>query len=316
MRSIATCYSEHAVKVSDSYCSGPPTRPTIIARNLMKRPVPSSITSTYKLANGIFAAVNWSGGQGFSFSITDKIPPLKANPLDCPSSPSSSFRQFRKLKGSKEFQACGSKIELFWNLSLASYYDSGPEPGSGFYIVVLVDSKPALFLGDIDDIEEEEELLEFKSEIKRADFSPISRIEKFSCTQSGSDSGYTTRAQFSKVGEVHDVAIRFGSGEDGPAMSVWIDGRKAFEVERLKWNFRGNQTVFLDGISVDVMWDLHAWLDKGDDRDRDRGGVFMFRTRTGFDSRLWLDEKILRPHKDPDRDEFSLLICLCKDQRR
>ncbi|CAN1134913.1 hypothetical protein LINPERPRIM_LOCUS15825 [Linum perenne] len=312
MRSIATCYSEHAIKVSDSYCSGPSTRPTTTIPRNRNRPAPTSITCTYRIRNGIFAAVNWSGGQGFSLSITEKSPQPKPKPLD---SPSSCFHCLRKVKGSKEFSACGSKIELFWNLSLACYYDSGPEPASGFYVVVLVDSQPALFLGDIDEIEEDLEEegggLNLNLNAERAEFSPISRVEKFS---SGSGLGYSTRAQFSKVGEVHDVAIKFGSGEDGPdpvGMSVWIDGRRVFQVKRLKWNFRGNQTVFLDGILVDVMWDLHGWYFTGGNES----GVFMFRTRSGFDSRLWLDEKILQ-HKDPKRAEFSLLICMSKDQRR
>ncbi|CAI0469499.1 unnamed protein product [Linum tenue] len=332
MRSIATCYSENAIKVSDSYCSGPASSRTSISQH-PTRPAPSSVTSTYKIirnnsslnSNPIFVTVNWSGcgggDGGFSISVTDKIPSASNSPA----------RQFRKPKGSKEFEACGCRIELLWNLSPA-FYDAGPEPVSGFYVVVLIDSEPGLFLGDVEEIEDEEGEDGFRrggvdgEKIRlAAELSPVSRIEKFVSGGSGRGS-YSTRAQFSRVGEMHDVMINFGTGGDqssaAAGMSVLIDGRRVFEVRRLRWNFRGNQTIFLDGIVVDVMWDLHDWSFKetgeGEADGRDRGGctaaaaVFLFRTRSGLDSRLWLEEKILEQKKDPERAEFSLLICACK----
>ncbi|CAI0469496.1 unnamed protein product [Linum tenue] len=307
MRSIATCYSENAIKVSDSYCSGPASSRTSISQH-PTRPAPSSVTSTYKISNPIFVTVNWSGcgggDGGFSISVTDKIPSASNSPA----------RQFRKPKGSKEFEACGCRIELLWNLSPA-FYDAGPEPVSGFYVVVLIDSEPGLFLGDVEEIEDEEGVDGEKIRLA-AELSPVSRIEKFVSGGSGRGS-YSTRAQFSRVGEMHDVMINFGTGGDqssaAAGMSVLIDGRRVFEVRRLRWNFRGNQTIFLDGIVVDVMWDLHDWSFK------ETGGgctaaaaVFLFRTRSGLDSRLWLEEKILEQKKDPERAEFSLLICACK----
>ncbi|CAI0469498.1 unnamed protein product [Linum tenue] len=306
MRSIATCYSENAIKVSDSYCSGPASSRTSISQH-PTRPAPSSVTSTYKIirnnsslnSNPIFVTVNWSGcgggDGGFSISVTDKIPSASNSPA----------RQFRKPKGSKEFEACGCRIELLWNLSPA-FYDAGPEPVSGFYVVVLIDSEPGLFLGDVEEIEDEEGEDGFRREL-----SPVSRIEKFVSGGSGRGS-YSTRAQFSRVGEMHDVMINFGTGGDqssaAAGMSVLIDGRRVFEVRRLRWNFRGNQTIFLDGIVVDVMWDLHDWSFK----ETGEAAVFLFRTRSGLDSRLWLEEKILEQKKDPERAEFSLLICACK----
>ncbi|CAL1373065.1 unnamed protein product [Linum trigynum] len=337
MRSIATCYSEHATKVSDSYCSGPASSRTSIPHHPI-RPAPSSVTSTYKIirntSSPIFVTVSWSGcgrgGRGFSVSVTDKIKSSACH------SPANSFHQLRKPKGSNEFEACGSRIELLWNLSPA-FYETGPEPVSGFYVVVLVDSEPGLFLGDVEEIEDEEGEIGFPKlgvngeKIRlAAELSPVSRIEKFVSGGSGHGS-YSTRAQFSRVGEMHDVMINFGSGGDRSAagMSVWIDGRRVFQVRRLRWNFRGNQTIFLDGIVVDVMWDLHDWSFKETwegEKEEDGGGrgggytaaatrgaaVFLFRTRSGLDSRLWLDEKILEQKKDPERAEFSLLICACK----
>ena len=78
-------------------------------------------------------------------------------------------------------------------------------------------------------------------------------------------------------------------------------------VKRLHWNFRGNQTIFVDGLLVDLLWDVHDWFFNPSSSGY---AVFMFRTRSGMDSRLWLEEK--NAHKDKDRVEFSLLIYACK----
>ncbi|TYH62506.1 hypothetical protein ES332_D07G124600v1 [Gossypium tomentosum] len=89
--------------------------------------------------------------------------------------------------------------------------------------------------------------------------------------------------------------------------SVYIDKKTVIRVKRLQWNFRGNQTIFVDGLSVDLMWDVHDWFFK----PVTGSAIFMFRTRSGFDSRLWLEEKLLQ--KDQDRHGFSLLIYACKN---
>jgi hypothetical protein len=77
-------------------------------------------------------------------------------------------------------------------------------------------------------------------------------------------------------------------------------------VKRLKWNFRGNQTIFVDGLLVDLLWDVHNWFFKGVYGN----AVFMFRNRSGLDSRLWLEEKL--EVKDKESVDFSLLIYACK----
>ncbi|KAJ6897060.1 hypothetical protein NC651_023063 [Populus alba x Populus x berolinensis] len=82
--------------------------------------------------------------------------------------------------------------------------------------------------------------------------------------------------------------------------------KTVIRVKRLQWNFRGNQTVFLDGLLVDLLWDVHDWFfNPGSGY-----AVFMFRTRSGMDSRLWLEEKLVQ--KEQERLEFSLLIYASK----
>ncbi|XP_065856911.1 uncharacterized protein [Euphorbia lathyris] len=287
MRSLASCYSEHAIKVSDSYCSSRPSNQSHLSPN-SKPSILNSVSNIYQIKlsspNIFFLTLTWCnsnnkvfnhGGFSFSIAINDSSHKLNPNP------------QFlRKTKGSKTFNSLNSKIEVFWDLTSAHYDVTSPEPISGFHIIVLVDSERVLFIGD----EKSPKL--------------VSRIMQFF-----GNSGYSTRAQFSDSGIVHDILIKCeedGLKKNNPELSVNIDNRKIFEIKRLKWNFRGNQIIFLDGLLIDMMWDLHDWFFKVSGSGR---GVFTFRTRSGLESRLWLEEKKL----GFKQNDFSLFIYACKN---
>ncbi|KAI4385451.1 hypothetical protein MLD38_003474 [Melastoma candidum] len=212
----------------------------------------------------------------------------------------SGSRFSRKKKGKQEIEARDSRIEVFWDFSNATY-DVGPEPLVGFYILVVIDSEKALLLGDGPNL------------VKplQSRFSLISRTEH--CT---GNALYSTRARFGDRGPVHDVVIKYVGdyegggfkGGGGHRLQVWMDGKVVVRVRRLRWNFRGNQTIFLDGILVDMMWDVHDWFFNPGTTGH---AVFMFRTRTGLDSRLWLEEKMVG-RDDRDKAEFTLLIYASK----
>lgn len=193
-----------------------------------------------------------------------------------------------------------SSIEVLWDLSNAKY-DTGPEPVDGFYVLVMVDSEIGLILGDM-----AEEAATKKFKTTAADVSLISRREHCS-----GNNLYSTKAQFSDTGIAHDIVIRCSGETEGvrtPVLSVIIDKKTVIRVKRLQWNFRGNQTIFVDNLLVDLMWDVHDWFFN----PASGYAVFMFRTRSGLDSRLWLEEKLVQ--KDQERLEFSLLIYACKSQ--
>lgn len=303
MRSIATCYSEHAIKVSDSYCSGPSNRAYVTPR--LAPSIPNEVACIYRAKlstqKHLFITLTWYNkfsGQGLKISIGDK---------ENTSSPISKFNsssyQLQGQKGTRTFQSCNSKMEVFWDLSTANY-DGGPEPSNGFYVMVLADSELSLLLGD--KVEEVLDLEKYKTIFSQPKFSLVSRSEHFS-----GNAVYSTKAQFCDSGVAHDILIKCDRDDEGsskgPVLSVCIDKKKIFQVKRLKWNFRGNQAIFLDGLLVDMMWDIHDWLFN----PKSGSAVFMFRTRSGLDSRLWLEEKILE-QKGQERAEFSLLICACK----
>ncbi|KAE8674875.1 Phosphoglycerate/bisphosphoglycerate mutase family protein isoform 1 [Hibiscus syriacus] len=194
-----------------------------------------------------------------------------------------------------------SKIEVFWDLTTAKY-DTGPEPVDGFYVLVMVDSEIGLVLGDMD---EETVTKKLKNTTPVAKAALISRQEHCS-----GNTLYSTKAQFCDTGIVHDITIICSGEHEGLkhlVLSVCIDKKTVIKVKRLQWNFRGNQTLFVDGLLVDLMWDAYDWFFK----PVSGSAVFLFRTRNGLDNRLWFEEKMVK--KDQDRVEFSLLICACKN---
>ncbi|KAL1323517.1 hypothetical protein HN51_033827 [Arachis hypogaea] len=333
MRDIVSCFSENAVNVSNytscssSYASI--NNPCIINQTTLSSSSPSiqnSVSSVYKLVlstlKQLLFTVTWCrshSNQGLTISFG-------SNEVHDPSSAPPTFRLntnsrfFRKKKGSKLIELCdesSSKIEVFWDLSNARY-ESGPEPVEGFYLVIVVDSEVGLVLGG--DAAEEFTSKKLKSNSMVTKTSLLSRREHCSGTTQ-----YTTKAQFCETGTFHDVLIRCTmENEEGvhsknhhhhhphphPVLSVCIDKKTVIRVKRLQWNFRGNQTIFVDGLLVDLLWDVHDWFFNPNANAGSGYAVFMFRTRSGLDSRLWLEEKT--PHKDKDRIEFSLLIYACK----
>ncbi|GAB2300685.1 hypothetical protein Dimus_034722 [Dionaea muscipula] len=299
MRNLASCYSEHAVRVSDSYCSGPLNKSCVSPPKLSPS-IPNAVSFTYKTnlssQRHLLITITWSLKlicQGFWIRISEKMP--SAFIRNCPNP-----LQLSMIKGTEKFESCNSKIELHWDLSNAKF-DSGHQPTSSFYIVVLVDSDLGLILGD----------MEAKPEVKNvivgfpiAKFLLVSQCEDFSGNK---NQQFSTKARFCDSGVAHNMLVRFDEEDEGvksPILSVLIDNKRVVKITRLKWNFRGSEVAFVDRVAVDVMWDIHGWLfDHGN-------AVIMFRRRE-LDSRLWLwvEDKDLAAEMNHDNVEFSLVIC-------
>ncbi|KAL4309064.1 hypothetical protein GQ457_01G038470 [Hibiscus cannabinus] len=299
MRDIISCFSEKAVNVSHSSCSS--NSSSVRNSQSLVPSLKSAVTCVYKviLSTGkqLLIRVTWSKNQtsqGLAINFGDDDPGtcFKLN---------TNSKFFGKKKGNKVTESGHSKIEVFWDVSTAEY-DAGPEPVDRFYVVVVVDSEIGLVLGHMG-----EETIAKKlktSTTKVAKSSLISQQEHCSGT-----THYSTKARFCNTGIVHNVSIRCSMEDQGlnhPVLSVCIDMKTVIRVKRLRWNFRGNQTIFVDGLLVDLMWDVHDWFFK----PVTGSGVFMFTTRSELNSRYWLEEKLLQ--KEHDRIEFSLLIYACK----
>ncbi|KAF8395344.1 hypothetical protein HHK36_019290 [Tetracentron sinense] len=293
MRDIGSCFGEYATKVSDSSCTSSSNQ-AYLSPNLTPS-IQNAVTSLYKTRlstqKQLLITVTWCKNlmdQGLSINFGDDPSSiLKFN---------TNSRLFHKKKGIRTFESGSSKIEVFWDLTTAKY-EAGPEPITGFYVMIMVDSELGLLLGDMI---QELATKKLKTGIPVAQFSLVSRREHFS-----GNTRYSTKAKFRDTGKDHDILIRCSREDKGlkyPELTVCIDEKKVIHVKRLQWNFRGNQCIYIDGVLVDMMWDVHDWFFNPGSGN----AVFMFRKRSGLDSRLWLEEKLVQ--KEHERVEFSLLI--------
>lgn len=340
MRDLGSCIGEYAVQVSDASCpSYAIVNNSCINPNLMIPSIQNAVICLYRTIlstqRHLDIRVTWfknasstthqGQGQGQGQGLTINF----GNQSSSSSSSSPAFKLntnsgiFRKKKGSKSLEHEDSKVEVFWDLSAAKY-QTGPEPVDGYYLLIKVDSELVLILGDMAG-----EASPLKKLMKNgschhnrvAKFSLVSRQEHFS-----GNTMYSTKAQFCDTGTAHDILIRCGCDEKSssdmnekgggggglrhPVLSVCVDKKTVIRVKRLQWNFRGNQTIFLDGLLIDLMWDVHDWFFNPGSSGY---AVFMFRTRNGTDSsRLWLEEKVVQQKDHQEKVEFSLLIYACR----
>ncbi|KAJ6790546.1 Uncharacterized protein M6B38_249055 [Iris pallida] len=342
MRDFASCFSEHAVKVSDkTTCSGGSSnsnsnssssstgrKSSVVTSTAaaVDQSVQTAISSLYRTRltathKDVLTKITWSQSPhtgtvlSVGVDVNDHPNPRSHRRQWDPNSISSHI--LRKVKGSQSFLSGRSVVLLYWNYySVAaaaaamanSKMNSGPElPVTKlFYVIVLVDAVPALSLGDLSG--------EFmKKQLNRSSAGPVAADTDFSILVGRREqvvwkSSYSTRARFGDGGgsKDHDIVIRTCKGD--AELVVVVDKKEVVHVRRLQWNFRGNQTIFLDGLAVDMMWDVGNWW-----FGSPPGGshaVFLFRRRSALQSRLWLDEEEEEVVEERERgiSGFSLLI--------
>ncbi|CAN8247151.1 unnamed protein product [Cochlearia groenlandica] len=342
MRDLVSCFSENSINVthplssSSSSLSCSKYNKSNVCISPSSSPTPSSIqtsiTNIYRISlslKPLIIKVTWSNnnqnqqfnnGLSISVSSADQNPSTSLKLNTC-------SRFFRKKKGNKTVDSDLGKIDVFWDLSSAKYDSNlSPEPIQSFHVIVIVDTRLSLLLGDSSEETLKRKGLNFDLNSSK---SLISRQEHFS-----GNTFYSTKAKFVETGESHDIVIRCNAEKTEdvkqsnqhhnnhhhhyPVLSVCIDKKTVTKVKRLQWNFRGNQTIFVDGLLVDLMWDVHDWFFSN---PQGCGGkaVFMFRTRNGLDSsRLWLEDKknktniVKKDDDEQDNLDFSLLIYACK----
>ncbi|KAL0534212.1 hypothetical protein IC582_028500 [Cucumis melo] len=310
MRDFVSCFSEHSINISHPSCSSYSNAAVAAVSTVVSPPSPSvktAVTSLY--ATTLSAAHNQTMMISVTWMKTHSAQSLAINFTQSPAAIAfkldTTARFFKKNKGSKSYDFQSSKIEILWDLA-AAIYDGGPEPVSGFYVLITIDSEIALILGEIPDSSR------FNEDTEGRKWWLISRTEHCS-----GNTLFSTRAKFSENGVFHEISIRCSGEEEGgkrqtPGLWVWIDKKAVIRVKRLQWNFRGNQSIFVDGLLVDLLWDVHDWFFGS---AMNGFGVFMFRRRSGLESRLWLEEEknmISHNHQIQKNLDFSLLIYASK----
>ncbi|XP_058114139.1 uncharacterized protein LOC131257006 [Magnolia sinica] len=172
---------------------------------------------------------------------------------------------FWKKQGSKTFNlkdANQTQINFSWDLTKARFLSS-PEPESSFYVSITVDGEMVLIIGDL--INE----AYLKTGARKPSKNPalIMRREHMFGNKS-----YTTKARFN--GEIHEISIESVGDRDETKLLFSINHKRVLQVKRLKWKFRGNERIDIDGMPVQVSWDVYNWIF---DDAVDGHAVFMFR---------------------------------------
>ncbi|PHT40484.1 hypothetical protein CQW23_19338 [Capsicum baccatum] len=174
---------------------------------------------------------------------------------------------FWKKQGSKELH---NNVHIFWDLSKAKF-GSGPEARSGFFIAVIIKGEMVLLVGDLP------KEAYSRTRARKPEKNPIPNMvlrREHVCGYKL----YITKANFG--GKEKEISIDCRIGED-PRLFFSVDNKRTLQIKHLKWKFRGNERIEVDGVPVLVSWDVYNWLF---DDDEDGYALFMFKfEKSSFD---------------------------------
>ncbi|CAL4911606.1 unnamed protein product [Urochloa decumbens] len=283
IRDLASCVSDGAVRVA---CTTPSSTLVTSSPSASSSPATLSVTATYLTHTSppLLLRLTWAHSP--------ISPPTLSFSGPTASSPAVLLR---RRKGTRSLPSSSDShhppLALFWDLTSAKYASSSPEPVSGFYFVAVANAEVVLAVGDL---AAEFIKAKFEGQIPKARFHPVARADRV--VAAPNNAMHTARVRFAEGAPEHEVTVgcccpATTSGSGGEELWVSVDGKRAVHARRLRWNFRGNQTVFVDGAPVDVLWDLHGWWF----RDPPGCAVVMLRARSALESRLWLEEEVAAP---------------------
>uniref|UniRef100_A0A5B7BPZ4 DUF868 domain-containing protein n=1 Tax=Davidia involucrata TaxID=16924 RepID=A0A5B7BPZ4_DAVIN len=158
---------------------------------------------------------------------------------------------FWSKKGFKTFDVDGNLVEVYWDLRSAKF-SGGPEPCTDFYVALASEEEVVLLLGDYK-----------KKAYKRTKCRPalVEAIMFYKKEHVFGKKSFSTRARFDQRRKEHEIVVESStSGHRDPEMWISVDGIVLIHIRNLQWKFRGNQTVLVDKLPVQVFWDVHAWL--------------------------------------------------------
>ncbi|KAH7446510.1 hypothetical protein KP509_01G059900 [Ceratopteris richardii] len=176
----------------------------------------------------------------------------------------------------KSFEVCGHRGEVFWDL-LSAKYNVGPEPQQGYFVAIVCDGEMVLLLGD----KTKEAYSQTRAKPAAVEATLLSRKEHVFGKKH-----FITKAQFGETGKAHDIVIECQTtAPRAPYLRISVDKQLLVQIKNLEWKFRGNQTVQVDGIPVEVFWDVHNWIfNSGSRRHSNANATFMFTTCSGTET--------------------------------
>jgi hypothetical protein len=295
MRRDLSCFGESSVQIADAASSSSSSTTARRGGGGGKGAAQNQVSCLYQArlsGRPCMISVTWSKGlagmQGLSVTVDDTCG-------QCLCKADVKPWLFSKKKGSKSLTAGDGKIEIFWDLSGAKF-GPGPEPLEGFYVTVVFDHEMVLLLGDM------------KKDAYRKTCAVRPALSTLFLARKEHIHGkkiYSAKAQFCGSGQCHDIVIECDSvGLKDPCLEIRIDKRPVMQVKRLAWKFRGNQTIMVDGLPVEVFWDVHSWLFSSTASN----AVFMFQTCPAPEKSIpWMYSQIFRESQSQGLG-FSLIL--------
>ncbi|KAG5381816.1 hypothetical protein IGI04_033286, partial [Brassica rapa subsp. trilocularis] len=294
MKDFPSCFGENGVQVADSSSSNSGKN----AQNL--------VTCIYQFrirGRTCLITVTWAKtlmGQSVTVGVDDScnqsLCKVEIKPW-----------LFTKRKGSKSLEVYSCSIDVVWDLASAKF-GSGPEALGGFYVGVVVDKEMVLLLGDMK-----------KEAFKKTNASPSSRGAVFIAKKEHvfGKREFATKAQLCSDGvKVHDLVIECDTSVTDPCLVVRVDGKTLLQVKRLKWKFRGNDTIVVNRMAVEVLWDVHSWLFGMPSSAGN--AVFMFRTcQSSSDKSLSFSQDVMTTTTTNSKSQssgFSLILYAWKNE--
>uniref|UniRef100_A0A7N0VMI7 Uncharacterized protein n=1 Tax=Kalanchoe fedtschenkoi TaxID=63787 RepID=A0A7N0VMI7_KALFE len=186
---------------------------------------------------------------------------------------------FKCNKGRKTFQVGCQDVSLFWDLRSAKH-SNGPQPCSSYYIALASNGEILLLLGDLN-----------HKAVNDTRSIPSSNEALLICTAQNVHGKSEFSAKM-RLAEEHSISIKSSLLEPAqPQMWISIDGAPIIRVLNLNWRFRGNQTVSLNNMKLNIMWDVYDWLFNAHGLGQ---GLFIFKPSSGVDppNPHWVDRTL------------------------
>lgn len=261
MKDFPSCFTENGVQVADASCTSAVAASTTVSKAKASQNLVTSVYQCKLLGKSRLIIITWSKnlvGHCFSVEIED-LSHKSLSRVDVKPT------LFLKRKGSKFLEVDFLRIDVYWDLTNAKF-GSSPEPVEGFYVGLGFKGEMVLLIGDL-----KKEILK-KTKAFSNSFRLLKREHIFG------KKVYATKAQFKDNGQIHDLRIECDTFElDDARLVVRLDTKIVMQVKNLVWKFRGNYSISVDGVPVEVYWDVHNWLFGS----TTGSAVFMFQTFSG-----------------------------------
>lgn len=127
-----------------------------------------------------------------------------------------------------------------WDLTHARF-GSGPDPESGFYVAVFVSGEVGLLIGEGN----------LKQRPRRQIL--VSKKENLFGNRV-----YSTKIKIQ--GKLREISIDIKVVNNDANLRFSVEDKSVLKINQLQWKFRGNSKIVIDGVTIQIIWDVYNWL--------------------------------------------------------